>query len=206
MKKSLFRICAPFLILMLLFVTNCSSVQRSGTEVSDQRWSLLQDVVETFNDIKSQIDRGETVTIEDLNNWGFGPGTPNVKEVGYLELEKMLIGEKGDRARLPNDIFNCTEKKDACYGLVITVLSLTTQGKESLFKRMFTGEKKTEKTGWKFGAVFAILKDVSADLKEKVVAAYLREKDGNVAMETKENDPFGAIMGGLRPLSLIPGL
>ena len=166
-----------------------SSFKRTGKENTDPRWISFAGVNKSFEDIKSKIENGQTITVNDLDYRGFGPNTNNANEVGYLELEKLLIGEKGDRSRLPDGIKECTDKKEKCYGVIVLISSLDTEGKEGFFKRMFSGEKKTEVRGWKFGAVFAVEREKPGD---RVVAAYARDKNGNVFTNREEDDAPGA--------------
>lgn len=201
------RLFAFFLLAIMVAVGGCSSTsstetgslfKRVGKENTDPRWPSFEAINKSFEDIKLQIETGKEVTLEDLDYRGFGPSTNNASEVGYLELEKLLIGEKGDRERLPKKIKECTEKKEQCYGIVVSVSSLDTEGKELFFKRMLSGEKKTVARGWKFGAVFAIERERPDEKGEKVsdrvVAAYAREKNGNVFTRKEEDDAPGAAM------------
>ena len=197
-----------FLIVGVFLITGCASgssdsfFKRTGKEISDPKWTSSSNVKMSFNDIKETIESGKIVTVLDLEYRGFGPETPNVKEVGYLELEKILIGEKGDRSRLPDSIKTCTDKKEKCYGLIVQISSLDTEGQENFLKRMLSGEKKTVARGWKFGAAFAVEREKEHD---RVVAAYLRDKDDNVYAKKDEDDAPGAIINAMRPLSIIGG-
>ncbi len=202
MRKVL-KIVMAFVV--VAFLGACSNIsaenmglKRTGAETTDPKWDSFEDVQISFEDLKSRIEEGQTITVPDLINRGFGPGVENVIEVGYLELEKILIGEKGDRSRLPDSFKACTDKKDMCYGLIAQISSLQTEGQESLFKRMFSGQKKTVAKGWKFGVAFAVERDKPDD---RVVAAYRREANSNVFTKKDEDDAPGAVINVLNPLT-----
>ncbi len=200
------RIFVLLAIGALLFTNACSgtdlSLQRKSTESSDTQWSSFEDVKMSFEDIEQKIKVGQMVTVSDLQNRGFGPGSKNVVTIIYTSLEDLFIGPRGDRSRLPEDIRQCTAKKGNCYGIVVQISSLNKAGEEGWFERLMT-KKKTRVTGWQFSGVFAAEKRGSEDV---VVAAYTSKEEANISKTEEGSDPRERVLNTINIGSFFGGI
>ena len=178
------------------------SLQRKNTEVSDPKWTSFQNVQESFKSIQQSINEKQTVTVEDLEYFGFGPKSNNASKVIYTALQDLFIGTKGDRSRLPKDVEECVEKKGDCYGLVVQLSSLNKEGEEGWFERIIANKKKTRVTGWQFSGVFAIEK---RGKEEIVVAAYANKEEANIFKLEDGSDPRERIINTLNIGTIFSG-
>ncbi|MBI2108898.1 MAG: hypothetical protein HYT93_01800 [Parcubacteria group bacterium] len=198
-------LCAVMISAVLL-TGACSSMslpggdflQREKTKTSDEKWIDFEDAKISFGDIKSHIDSGKTVTVQDLDYRGFGPNTKNANAFIYTKLEDLFMGTTNDRSRIPDDVARCTAKKGDCYGLLKEISNEKHQGKESLLERI-TSKEETEITGWKFTALFAVEK---REKEEVVVAAYLHDEKPQIANVEKGSDARKSLIDKIGILSL----
>lgn len=134
-------------------------------------------------------------TVSDLNRLGLNvSATPNMKLLNYLEISKRFDFDVQYARTFPKGVRECIQSTSACrgYDLVVSHLREARTGNPVLDVLHF--ERKTEKTGWIFQALFVI--------KHDTVVYKLMGGTPKVDETNTETKPLGLIQDSMKGFRL----
>lgn len=145
-----------FLLSALLLTSGCTTFLPSSRMSTKSSWK-------TYGEAKAAFDRIAPLSTgaADLTALGFGPYSPNVKVLTYLDVMRRFMPTQAiTKDDLEPHVRECIEAKDGCRALELKVDEINSKRTGDLLLDVLGFRRLSHETGWHFEALILLRNDV----------------------------------------------
>jgi hypothetical protein len=183
------------LVLVATLAAGCASLLPKSKSETEAPWKTFEESKRTFD----SIEPGQT-TLEELKQLGYDPYVnPNVTVLNYSDVLSKYAPNAVRDEYLEPGIRECLQTQNKCSAYLLDHRQIRRDRVGNFFLDFINFKRRTEITGWRFGAVIVVVGDRVVHKSWSGVPA-IKEVEENL-------NPLGPLQDNgpsLVPISLLP--